>query len=94
MDSEPGSGSFKRRETALYWIVTILFLLNWGRLIIWTCHAWHGLSFDARFVVACLLSVFPAPWLVMAFERQIKLLFLACCSYVALGFSVSLVFLR
>jgi hypothetical protein len=84
----------QRRSVALYWTVTVLFLLNWGRLIVASYHHWHSVSNDERFALACLLIVFPTPWLVMALERQIRLMALGCCSYIALGFSVSLMFLR
>jgi hypothetical protein len=86
--------SLDRRGVVLYWTVTVLFLLNWGRLIVASYYHWHSIPPDAHFALTCLLIVFPAPWLVMAFEKQIRLLALGCCSYIALGFSVSLVFWR
>ena len=85
---------FQRTSIVLYWVVTLLFLLDWGRLIVGSYYGWHNMPPDSHFVLVCLLIVIPAPWLVMAFDRQFRLSALACCSYVALGLSISLFFMR
>jgi hypothetical protein len=87
-----GEVRVERRSKVLYSVVTILFLLNWGRLIAASYYQWPGMSRDSHFPLACLLAIFPTPWLAMGFDRQLRLSVLGCCAYVALGLSVSLLF--
>jgi hypothetical protein len=90
MKDMKSSSRLDRRVNISYGLVSLVFLLSWGLLLLWGYRHWPVLPFEKRAFGVGLATLYPVPWVHMTIDRRVGTVILCLSCYLALQCGVAL----